>query len=251
MNQLIIEHSNFANGEKTTLYTPMDQDAFQQQFTEIFGDEVYKKGLEYLKSKKDPIVIDVGANMGLSVLYFAPYAKQIYAIEPSTAYFEALIANTKHLDNVKAFKLALSASNQIDTIRDNDSGGIPESFFGNGDKYERITTTTLEKFMEDNKIDHVDLLKFDAEGAEYVVFPSLAFIHVASKIDFIIGEAHYFENFMPGHVPMILAESGFKTTFLPIDNIWREMNFRDDKRFINKKFKLYLQTNFIAEHDKN
>ena len=55
--------------------------------------------------------MDVGANCGIVTHYMRDYAKQIYAIEPSTEHYEALAKNKEFnkWDNVKTFKMAIGS----------------------------------------------------------------------------------------------------------------------------------------------
>src|SRR5690242_17709281 len=105
MNRFTVKNKKLNKGKETTIATPLGKDEFINQFTEIFQEEHYKDGLR----KKDMVVIDVGGNMGLSALYFAPYAKMIYVIEPSTQHYLALVENTKDYSNIKPIKAAISA----------------------------------------------------------------------------------------------------------------------------------------------
>ena len=55
-------------------------------YREIYFEGIY---IDVLNQKKDLTIIDVGANIGITVQHFQPYAKKLYAIEPSREHFEA------------------------------------------------------------------------------------------------------------------------------------------------------------------
>ena len=76
-------------------------------YKEIYLDGVY---IDIFNQKKDMVVVDVGANIGIVTQYMRDYAKKIYAIEPSSEHFEALKKNKEFnkWDNVEIFKLAIA-----------------------------------------------------------------------------------------------------------------------------------------------
>ena len=227
---------------QTSLISALPQDLFESQINEVFDQRHYKKG----RVKKDMVIIDIGGNMGLTALYFKDWAKMIYALEPSTVHYKTLVKNTEGLKNVKTFNFGISSIGGPDKIFSNDQGDIPESLFGNGQLSETQNFQTLEVFMKEQKIDHVDLLKIDAEGAEYFIFPSDGFKNVASKIDNIIGEAHYFSHCMPEHVILMLEEAGYKAKILPFPNMWKDITFTEKATREQRHYKIELKTMFFA-----
>lgn len=236
-----IKHSNFLDGGKKIVYSPLNREAFADQFLEIFEEQHYEKG----RIKKDMTVIDLGANMGLASLYFKDYAKKIYAIEPSPPHFKALEKNTSAYSQIERFNFALSCAPGKRLLLLNDEGNIPESFDGNSQEGVPVDCVTIDKFFDDNKIEHVDLLKIDIEGEEYPIFQDSSFGRIASKIDYIIGESHINENYHPHFLPPILDEYGFKVELLPYKNLTRELTFTyPDKH--KKTYKVQEQTIFFA-----
>lgn len=243
MNYFTFKHNLFNNGEEYKLTTPLNEEQFKEQFSEIFEQEQYKEG----KYKEDMVIVDVGANMGLSALYFKDVAKKIYALEPSKQHFDALVENVKGFDNIIPLNIGLAARSAPDNLLSNDSGTVPESFFGNGEIAEQVELLTFGDFLTKYEIEHVDLLKVDAEGAEYVIFPSPSFKDNAQKVDRIIGESHLINNLFPQFIPLILKDCGFETTFLPKDNLFKEMRFTDIDSNTSKSWTVFFQTLFTAQ----
>ena len=119
--------------------------------------------------KKDDIVFDVGAHIG----FFSYYAKQkgakeVYAFEPNPYVFEIL---KKHAelwsDKIKPFEIALYSSDGFQDL------SIPHPLAGwstlrdvECSQKVRIKTMTLDNFVKEYKIERVDFIKIDAEGAE-------------------------------------------------------------------------------------
>ena len=118
-------------------------------------------------------VIDLGANVGLSALFFAikyPYAKVI-AVEPEKHNYEQLVKNVSGFSNVYALNNAIWYENKELDIYD---GGGGEYAFNvveaNGTRVGTTTCITINDIVEKYKIRKIDILKVDIEGAEKELF---------------------------------------------------------------------------------
>jgi hypothetical protein len=94
------------NGKTTNLYFNFSPEEAEMQFNEVFTLEYYKKGLV----KKDMVIVDIGAAMGLSALYFKDNAKIIYACEPFKDVFDSAVLNTKEYKNIKCFQIGIAGN---------------------------------------------------------------------------------------------------------------------------------------------
>jgi FkbM family methyltransferase len=222
--------------------SPMSLDATKTQFAEIFKEKHYGNGL---KRGKDLVIVDIGSNIGLSVMFFKDIAKKIYALEPNNVYYKALLKNTKGLKNVETFNFGIAPRNGKFMMR-NEGAGEAETLFGSGEKTQEANFMTLKNFLDLYKIDHVDILKIDCEGAEYAIFMSEDFEKVASRIDYIIGESHFVGDMIPHFVLVVLQSMGFKVNFLPFNNLFRTASL-DEAGHKGKEYKLYMQTIFEAD----
>ncbi len=169
---------------------------FDSLFIPYIYREIYFEGLymEVLNQQKDMTIIDMGANIGVTVQHFQPHAKKIYAIEPSTEHFTALKKNKEfnNWDNVELFNEATSDKDGDMMLNTNDGNRTCNSIILNYQGgSETVKTRSMDSFFEDNKIEHVDFLKSDTEGAEDLIFRSEGFKKIASKIDNIMIEFHY------------------------------------------------------------
>lgn len=237
------KHKEINNGLEMTFKSTMDQTAFKTQFTEIFDLQHYKEGLY----KKDMVIVDIGANIGMTAWYFKDYAKQIYSLEPSKDNYDCLVENTKTLPNVKTFNLGISSKSGTEKLFTNGPSNTPESFFGDGSISEDCNFLTLEDFLNQEKIDHVDLLKIDCEGSEYIIFPSSGFKNATNRIEKIIGESHLMRDLVPEFIPEILKDYGFKTRFLPEKNMFKNLSFEDLVTKERKEYRAEFSTLFVAE----
>ena len=210
-----IRHKNLNNGKKTEIKYPISDTEFKNQFAEIFVANQYGKG-----KVKDAVYMDLGSNIGMTALYFQEYAKKYYAIEPSKQCFEALQYNTRNMKNIEHFNYAVSSMNNDEWIYQTAKDSTVQNFFAptQGMIYNKELTKckTLETIFKENKIDHIDVLKIDIEGMEFLVFGEKSFGKVADKIDMIIGEAHW--NIVFGGIPMLIPQMleqwGFKTEWI-------------------------------------
>ena len=172
---------------------------------EVFERQVYKEALKY-NGNRINTVLDIGARYGEFSFYMYPISSQIYAVEPEVRNFGELKFNIElhKLNKIKYFDFALSNTNATAPLRiTGDTGGHslvdeqPHDFI-------IVPTKTLKTFMEEQKIEHIDVLKIDIEGGEKRVFMDEEFREIAPKIDFIIGEH------AGGGVSDRLVETGFK-----------------------------------------
>src|SRR5690349_3829157 len=88
-----------------TLYIP-------HIYKEIYIDKIYKDVFKN-KAERSMTIVDVGANIGIVTQYMQPFAKKLYAVEPSSEHFEALAKNKEFnkWDNVELFNLAIADIN--------------------------------------------------------------------------------------------------------------------------------------------
>jgi FkbM family methyltransferase len=136
---------------------------FLHSLDEIFVQEVYR-----FQSRNDaPVIVDCGANVGLSVLYFKtlfPDAK-VTAFEADAEIFETLRRNLAehrsagvHLHNAAVW----TANGHLGFTADGALGGRVMESGGNSNTVESIRLKDLLQHR-------VDFLKIDIEGAEYAV----------------------------------------------------------------------------------
>jgi len=122
------------------------------------------------------VIIDAGANVGLSAVFYAnrfPDAR-IIAIEPEPSNYEMLKKNTAPYPNITTVHAALWKENGA--LRLLDTGGGNTTFqvgeINQLSAAERgvVRSVTLKTLMEQLGIAHIDYLKMDVEGAEKEIF---------------------------------------------------------------------------------
>ena len=128
-------------------------------------------------SEENPVILDIGANVGLYTKAFmkAPKTpKRIIAIEPSFYVFSILLNITANMPSVRCCKVALShetATVDLKTpLKKSGSLRVGLSHIGNANNQqvfvETVEAKRLDDVLTDEKVDQVDIVKLDVEGAE-------------------------------------------------------------------------------------
>ena len=122
-------------------------------------------------------VIDLGANIGLVSLRAAALgAAHVYAYEPEPNNYGLLTRNvaSNHLDAViETFAVACTDKEQTLDFYLSTDNVAGHSIYGGDRAKITVTSTTLPRIFETNRIAACDLLKIDVEGSEFPILYSL------------------------------------------------------------------------------
>lgn len=170
----------------------------------IYGILLKKgKKAEYrLPEKLSPkVILDIGANVGISSVYFANRFPQadIYAIEPMPENFEVLKRNAEGR-RVTPINVGLdSQDGQRELILSPDAsnfGGL--SFYQRGAapdaKRVMIATRSPASLLRELGVGRVDMIKIDTEGAEYSILTAFD-PELLKEVTWITGELHGEQDF--------------------------------------------------------
>ena len=202
--------------------TAVDPQSFVWQYKELLVDEIYK----FDSSKPNPLIIDCGANIGLSCIYFKKRFPQatIIAFEADPAIANVLkqnlIANT--IEGVEVISKAVWIHNEgIQFVQDGSDGGAITNSNAEGI---HINSIRLKDFLK--QFSEIDFLKMDIEGAETTVLSDCK--EELSRVDKLFVEYHSFvgqEQTLP-LLLNVLKENDFRyfiqtisdaeTPFLPL-----------------------------------
>ena len=203
-------------------------DQFQQKKIISF----FKRTLNY-----PSIIIDVGAHHGETIELFKSNLeiKKLYSFEASPNNFKILEEKINRIDKknvTEIYNMALGENNTtgfINETKETSSSTINninlkskyfkrklkvlnikkgENFFSKVP----IKIITLDRFIKENNIDKIDMLKMDTEGYEFSVLKGVEINH--HKIKFIYFEHHYDDmikkNYKFSDINRILIKYGFK-----------------------------------------
>ena len=196
----------------------------------------------------EPIIFDIGAHHGQSIRYLKEIFKSpiIYSFEPDPESFKTLCKNNPQ--NKKLFNFAFSNKNGKTSFYQNNishTNGLFEVNINSKDSiraqdknidFEKevnnlisVNTQTLDKFIEDQNIDSLDLVKIDTQGAESLVLEGG--IKSLQKIGALILEISFFDYYTNrtcfSDIEQYLLPAGFELfSILEISN--NPMNGRTD-----------------------
>jgi len=183
-----------------------------QLYRQIFLQRVY----HFSSSTAQPFIIDCGANIGMTVLYFKTCYPQseIWAFEPNPQAFALLKRNVEQnqLSNVRLFPYALAEQDgYADFYLPPKRGSVNGSSMSHYRQGTRITVET-KKLSGLLSRRQVDFLKIDVEGDEEKIIRDLNRHMMLKDIEKIAIEYHEI-NFY--HTPLaILTEAIQKKGFV-------------------------------------
>lgn len=177
-------------------------------------------------------IVDLGANIGLSALFFLkkyPNA-HIIAVEPDTINFEFMKRNLEDYSNhVALIKAAIWPSDGEVSLVEHDESN--EGLGAWGYRTETLTegaegsvsAISIPTLMNQFSMDFIDILKVDIEGAEYELFEK-DYESWLDKVGLIIIETH--DRFKPNSEAMVRNALNGRFTELPLkgENLFFKKN---------------------------
>lgn len=186
----------------------VDAPSLRWQYWEIFVQRVY----DFQAERDDPIILDCGGNIGLSVIWFRQrYPRShitVFEADPMIA--DVLSANliALGLGDVQVVKAAVwIEANRVGFARKGADAGRIDSHHGQ----QVVDAIRLADFITRP----VDLLKLDIEGAEYGVIQDLCETGKISYVRRLICEVHgrSSDRHGLGSLVKVLADHGLSFTF--------------------------------------
>jgi len=143
-------------------------------FGKFLKDNPHERGeVTFLQSiaKEGMSIVDIGANIGITTVAIAKRigGGKLYSFEPVPEYFNTLKKNlsSNGLENVKVYELAMADHvGKINFYQKGLSSGV---IFEEGAKKFEVSATTVDKFLNEEKIERIDLINMDCEGSELLV----------------------------------------------------------------------------------
>jgi FkbM family methyltransferase len=187
-------------------YMANNENGFDRFVDEVFDAEIYKRASPQLN------IIDLGAFQGEYSFSCLPFAKHVWAVEPDPIPYAKLVEMVEKFDlkdKISTYPFGIYNINGKKNFSATHQGGSAiEEYIR--DSHMDIDVLTLNTFMEQEKIDSVDILKIDVESSEKSIFTAPDFKIASQKIKFIIGEPHAGEE-----VRGPLEAVGYQVDFWP------------------------------------
>lgn len=153
------------------------------------GDKTHRLNYDL---NSNSVVVDAGGYHGeWSESIYNLYNSNIFILEPIKIYYENILNKFSSNDKVKVLNYGLSESDRdIEINLDRDSSSIYKPGIGT----ETIKVLTIDKFLNQNNISKIDLIKINIEGAEYELLEDIISKGIHNKIDNIQVQFHVFIN---------------------------------------------------------
>jgi FkbM family methyltransferase len=127
------------------------------------------------------VVVDLGANIGTFSIYAAMTGRdnRVFSYEPWKPFFEQLrgnVALNQREEVITCFNSAVAGEETTRNLYVEGSNLYFPTLIDSGDTSgagQTVPCTTLPNIMEANRLEKIDLLKMDCEGAEYeILYPT-------------------------------------------------------------------------------
>ncbi len=202
----------------------------------------------FIPAGADPVILDVGANVGQSVKRFKTVfpSSVIHSFEPSRETFAVLKQNLAHEQDVLAWPYALGSSVGEQLFQENIDSDMSSFLelstagWGAVKKQEKVAVTTVDQFLADHSIAKIDILKSDTQGYELEVFKGAEDAMRQGRIGLIYFEfifAEMYRNLPPfDQVYRYLVDRGF--LLVAIYNFHRQDDVASwaDVLFVNREY---------------
>ena len=175
-------------------------------FKQIFVDNEYDS-LNLPETAKT--IIDLGANIGLSALFFIKKFpdSHIVAVEPDAVNFSIMEKNLEKFSKSISFLQAAiwPTDGEVSLVEEDDDHASLGAWgyrteASNGNSGLSVKAVTIPTIMKQYNMDFVDILKVDIEGAEYELFEK-NYEDWIDKVGLIIIETH--DRFKPNSEAMV------------------------------------------------
>lgn len=139
-------------------------------------DDIWRRKIYLLKDESPKLILDCGANIGMSALFFSSYYPntRIVSFEPDPTIYKVLVENclTWNAANVELVNAAVWTHEEGMLFHSEgaDSGGLCGLTYDEGRPVISVPTVRLKNYLESP----VDLLKIDIEGAELAVLHDIS-----------------------------------------------------------------------------
>ncbi|WP_295895203.1 FkbM family methyltransferase [uncultured Bartonella sp.] len=188
-------------------------------FKQIFVDNEYDS-LNLPETAKT--IIDLGANIGLSALFFIkkyPDAS-IVAVEPDAVNFSIMEKNLKKFSESISFLQAAiwPTDGEVSLVEEDDNHASLGAWgyrteASNGNSTLSVKALSIPTIMKQYDMEFVDILKVDIEGAEYELFEK-NYEDWIDKVGLIIIETH--DRFKPNSEAMVRRALNGRFNELPM-----------------------------------
>lgn len=187
--RIIKKFEDIFNKLKYLIYLKIFRDKRLVNLEKFYSDKV---SLIDFDLNQDSIVFDVGGYKGeFSEEIFNNFQSQIYLFEPHPVFLKKLETKFHNNRKVSLFNIGLSNKNYEVKILNNGQG---TSILKNSKSGVKVSIVSILKFIEDKKIQKIDLLKLNIEGSEYEVLLELIDSKFINNINNLLIQFHIIDK---------------------------------------------------------
>lgn len=182
-----------------------------QSFVEVYRDYFLRGKFEFTAECDRPLIIDCGANVGVSVLYWKSIYpdSRIIAFEPDPTAFAALATNCSRFSDIAIHEAAVwSSDGSMQFAAVGSDGGHLSNLSEKRPEIKQLEVKTLR--LKNFLSEPIEMLKIDIEGAELEVLKDC--VDSLGTVQRIFVEYHSFEGARQnlGEFFSILEGAGFR-----------------------------------------
>jgi len=187
-------------------------------FVEIFWDRVYE---EFYSPAEGDIVIDVGAHAGMFTMRAAKLVGDggsVIAVEPEPKNLALLRRNIEShgLTNVKVISKAVHSKRTTVNLH-LQALSVHHSLYYRSGNYIEVEADSLDNIVSELRLDRVDFVKIDTEGAELVILKGAEKILASPGIKLSIACYHALpggQSPLPGIVSYLESQQFCTRTYI-------------------------------------
>jgi FkbM family methyltransferase len=201
-------HQQFETHLDGKIIRGVDSDAYVAMHREIFGTNIY----QFRASFPAPYILDCGANIGLSAIYFKKLypAARVVAFEPDPDIFKVLDGNVRAfgLKDVTLVAKGVWSTNTVLRFVADPVYGLGGHIVPDGGSNQAFEVPVVR--LRDYLGEPVDLLKLDVEGAECEILDDCS--DMLRNVKNIFIEYHSFvgRSQCLGRLLATLSDAGFR-----------------------------------------
>jgi FkbM family methyltransferase len=159
---------------------------------QINRDKIYKF---FFDGKKDLTILDAGANVGIFSVFCSTVSKTVYAIEPTPSHYNILCEITKQYNNIKTINSAIWKNDEDINFYIVDFNTTSNSAVSPTNNSVKVSGKKIKTIIEENSIDHLDLIKMDIEGSEFEVIDDQLLEYLYPIVDNWFLEVHTYPQY--------------------------------------------------------
>lgn len=212
------------------------------------GVDPYKDMQRFLKGVNEPVIFDVGANVGQSVDDFKATFPgcTIHSFEPSPSTYQMLKAHCEGVSNVQAWNYGVGSVDTTLTLEENEYSDMtsflrPSTLaWGNIVKSTEVPVVALDSFAKDHDVEFIHILKSDTQGYDFEVMKGADRLMKENRIGLVFFEFIFSDQYtgIPpfDEVYRYLMDHNFTLVTFYRQFYQREVIGWTDALFINREF---------------